>query len=46
MSENENGFGLPVNDIFPTQPSELVRELVTRTLIASASKSWWMRGHR
>jgi hypothetical protein len=28
-SENEDGFGLPVNDIFPTQPAELVRELVT-----------------
>ena len=28
-SENEEGVGLPVNDIFPTQPPELVRELVT-----------------
>ena len=28
-SENEEGLGLSVNDIFPTQPPELVRELVT-----------------
>ena len=28
-TENEDGFGLPVNDIFPTQAAELVRELVT-----------------
>jgi hypothetical protein len=28
-SQNEEGLGLPVNDIFPTQPAELVRELVT-----------------
>jgi hypothetical protein len=28
-SENEEGLGLPVSDIFPTQPLELVRELVT-----------------
>jgi hypothetical protein len=28
-SENEESLGLSVNDIFPTQPPELVRELVT-----------------
>jgi len=28
-SENEGGVGLPVSDIFPTQPAELVREMVT-----------------
>jgi hypothetical protein len=28
-SENEQGFGLLINDSFPTQPPELVRELVT-----------------
>jgi len=27
--QNKDGFALPVNDIFPTQPPELVREVVT-----------------
>lgn len=28
-SENEEGANMPVSDIFPTQPAELVREIVT-----------------